>query len=135
MRVLDGLFDSPGALALERRLALLDAQRGAIAANLANADTPGYRPVTAVWSDGFAPVLGRQLRLGETPGAGSGTPAAVSVAYVPESPGPMKPDGNGVDVDAEMARLARTQLWYSAGSRLLQLDFQRLRTAIDSAGG
>jgi flagellar basal-body rod protein FlgB len=134
--VLDRLFDQPGTVALERRLELLDARRGAIAANLANAETPGYQPITARLADGFGAILAGRLG---APGARAESlgslSSPVAIAYVPETAGTILPNGNGVDVDAEMARLAQTQLWYAAGARQLQLGFERLRTAIDIAGG
>lgn len=121
--MLEGLFDQPGMAALERAVHLLDARRSAIAANLANADTPGYRPVDVTFAQTFD-----RVRLGTGAQGGDG------LRFVAEAPGRMRLDGNGVDVDAEMARLSETVLWYAAASRLLGHAFDRLQAAIQGGG-
>jgi flagellar basal-body rod protein FlgB len=140
-----------GARALEAALSALEVRQSLIARNLATADTPGYQALDV----DFGALLARTLAssgaavpppggwvppvppsppapppatlAAEAGGAPGGGTAAVPVRA---APGPVRADGNTVDMDAEMVRLAETGLWDGAASRLLALDFGRLRTAV-----
>lgn len=131
--MLDGLLSQPGMVALQSRLELLSAQRGAIADNLANVDTPGYKPIVARYASapgGFGASFATALASAGGSGGGGAAGAPGSIVFVRETGVTMRADGNGVGVDSEMARLARTQLWYASDARVLQMDFQRLLVAV-----
>lgn len=49
---------------------------------------------------------------------------------VPLQAAQMRQDGNNVDIEDQMARLAANQLWYQALVRSVSDEFNRLRTAI-----
>lgn len=147
-----GLFNSPGQRALEGRLATLIAGRSVLADEIANLDTPGYRAQDAgAFASSLAASLGAQL--GATPGpAGTVAPVApvapatstpqgagaAPLALTGAAPGAgtgvVTPNGNGMDLDALMAGLGKTDLDYQAVSRQLQLTYQNLRDAIDVGG-
>ena len=63
-------------------------------------------------------------------------PLAAAPALVPAGGGSgvVTPDGNGMDLDALMAQLGKSDLDYQAVSRQLQLTYQNLQDAIDSGG-
>jgi len=87
------------------------ARQSSIARNIANADTPGYRPTdlrpfAEVWrgiDDAFAL---RQTRSGHVgPAAGS----AAMESLLRPVPGATAPNGNGVSIEAEMMKSAEAR--------------------------
>lgn len=78
-----------------------DARTEGVARNIANADTPGWRPLRA---SPFEPETGglRATRAGHLD-AGAG--ASVEWSLEPAT----KPNGNGVSVEAEMVEAARAR--------------------------
>lgn len=94
-----GLFDLA-----EQRLAWVDRRQELLAQNVANADTPGYRPRDLA---PFAALLtGAPLAVSTTDPrhlAGRSAAAAANIAA-----GELAPDGNGVKLDEELAKVADT---------------------------
>lgn len=98
-----------GVLALaERRLGWLDRRQGVLAQNVANADTPGYRPRDL-------PPFQRELegalraRLARThEGHLAGNAAAAAGAREDRRAAETTPDGNAVSLDREALRIADT---------------------------
>ena len=101
-------------------------RHAAIASNIANADTPGYRAVDVT----FEQALGRALGLAVThPAHRAGVRAGAREAVVPAGGIPRR-DGNDVDIDREMAKLARNQIEYQFLARVLGARFRKLKEAI-----
>jgi flagellar basal-body rod protein FlgB len=111
-----------------------------VAHNLANVNVPGYKAAAVSFEEELRAALtpksgpatlrgrsidGRHLQIGGEP---SRPPVAPRVVLVAE--GPMRQDGNNVDMESQMAQLAANQLWYQALTRSLTDEFSRLRTAI-----
>lgn len=102
-------------------------RHGAIASNIANADTPGYRAVDV----SFAGTLGRAgLPLAVTHPAHRRGVRLSGADRVVLSGGEPRRDGNDVDVDRQMALLARNQIEYQFLSRALGGKFRKLKEAI-----
>ena len=102
-----GAVRDPLALA-ERRLNWLDRRQSVLAQNVANADTPGFRPRDLV---PFERELQGQLRLAmarTSPGHGAGSPLAAANARAERSVAEVAPDGNAVSLDREAMRIAET---------------------------
>lgn len=98
---------SPLALA-ERRLHWLDRRQGVLAQNIANADTPGFRPSDLT---PFQRELAGQRRLAlarTDPGHGVGSRAAALNAARDRLVAEVTPDGNAVSLDREALRVAET---------------------------
>lgn len=109
--------------------------------NLANVNTPGFKRGRVVFEDHLAAAL-----KGEAGSAASTVPlarthpahrpvpapttAAATATVVTDTTLGLRNDGNNVDVDTEMAILARNSLWYTAMSRLVSDRFSLLRHAI-----
>ena len=97
------LFDTT-QLALERSISGAAQRQEALAANIANADTPGYRRVDVDFHGALAAALGSsdaELR------------ARAHRLHDPgRSPrvGATQADGNSIDIDAESAKLAANAL-------------------------
>jgi flagellar basal-body rod protein FlgB len=122
-------FDAmDGAIApVVRGLEYRTRRHEAIASNIANADTPGYRAVDLTFGRALE---GAGLALRTT------DPRHLSRARVPArdqvvlSGGEPRRDANDVNVDREMSQLARNQIEYQFLSRALAGQFRRLKDAI-----
>jgi flagellar basal-body rod protein FlgB len=101
------------------------ARQGAAAGNLANVETPGYRPRRVEFQD--------QLRaaLQEADQADLDAVAPSLTVYA----GPaLRRDGNAVDLETEMSELAESSLQYQAVTRLLSRKLQMLRSVATEGG-
>jgi flagellar basal-body rod protein FlgB len=107
--------------------------------NVANLDTPNFKASEVSFEDDLRAALGRSgdgdLQLLRTdPGhLGTGRPRSVgdvTPAVTRLVATTLRNDGNNVDVDREMARLAETQLSFQAATQLLNVKFRQLREAI-----
>jgi flagellar basal-body rod protein FlgB len=97
----------PLALAA-RHLHWLDRRQSVLAQNVANADTPGYRPSDLV---PFRRELEGQMRLAMArtqAGHGAGSPLAAANARAERGAREVTPDGNAVSLDREALRIAET---------------------------
>ncbi|MBS7788626.1 flagellar basal body protein [Roseococcus sp. SDR] len=104
---MDVIGNSPVSLA-ERRLAWLDARQKLLARNVANADTPGFRPSDAV---PFQAVLARRQAAAGllTTDARHLTPARqASLALEARRVSERTPNGNAVSLDEQAVRIAET---------------------------
>lgn len=110
-----------------------------LANNIANSDTPGYQAQTVQFED----LLQQQLQAadGSTPMSGLRADSRhfvigprelsdIQPAAVSDTTGAMRPDGNNVDVEGQMAQLSANQLWYQALVRMESDSFTRLAIAI-----
>jgi flagellar basal-body rod protein FlgB len=127
----------------------------AIASNLANIDTPGYKPVSVDFESELAvatreaiagggpalnpPTAGPSVasglaRTSEAHLAGLTAGSATSPMGDSQLPASLQQrvDGNAVDVDAQMTSLAETQLKYSATSRMLTGKLQMLKDVVSA---
>lgn len=123
-------------------------REAALASNLANIDTPGYRPVAVPFEGALQQELARSSSGREAVGAdlelqrsdprhlsgsiapGGGAPAASAVFD-----GSLRNDRNTVDLESEMTALVETQLRYSASARLLSGKLEMVRDVVSSQGG
>jgi flagellar basal-body rod protein FlgB len=124
---------------LEKSLDGLSLRSQSISNNIANVDTPNFKATEVNFEQQLAAALGRpagdDLPLALTHGAHIPLNARPSLdAVKPESvqltSTTMRNDGNNVDVDREMARLAETQLSYQASTQLLNQKLRLFREAI-----
>lgn len=124
-----GLSD-PTVEALARGLGLAARRHAVLAENVANLATPGYRARDVAFDDVLRPLLeaappGMRPRLLEAGAALSPRPRLVLAGD-----GPPRSDGNDVDLDRQMARLAENALFHHALTQLLAARFALLRQAI-----
>jgi flagellar basal-body rod protein FlgB len=93
-----------------------------LAGNLANANTPGYQRRDVDFQGTLRAALhGDDVRSAVT---------ETSFAAGPDGSGAVRPDGNGVDVDTEAARLAQNGLLYQALLAVSRGRGDALRSAI-----
>ena len=119
------LFDTT-QLALERAISGASTRQEALAANIANADTPGYQRVDVDFHGALAAAMG----------ASDQSSALAQTSFAPQadrSAGAVKADGSTVDVDAESAKLAANALDQETAVQVLHARLAILRSAIGVA--
>ncbi len=105
-----------------KAMELRTARQELLAANVVNADTPGYRAVDADFSAALARATGADAPAG---------PARIRKEEVRELPiAQGARDGNGVDLDAERARFAENAIRYEAAVKTLNHQVKSLLTVI-----
>lgn len=124
---------------LGNAIAGADLQQSAIAENIANVNTPGYRRQSVSFKDALAAAEGnatsddlgmttdsdRQFALGA-----QATPQPFDPQTQIDTSDQMRADGSNVDVDQESAQLAQNSGYSQMMAQLLQVQFMRLREAI-----
>lgn len=134
---MEGLFSTTVA-ALGKSIDLRARNQNLISSNVANAETPNYVPKTLVFEDELQGAL---------KGGSNGTPAMTNHRHMPlkgagsrlqsvsgrvvETPAstPGK-DGNAVEIENEMSKMAENQIMYNASVQILSKKFEGLRTAL-----
>lgn len=112
---------------LVRGLDLRRSRHAAVSANIANAETPGYnaRDVS------FGRILERaRLALTQTHSRHLQSRPRSEADRMIRSGGEPRRDGNDVDIDREMVKLARNQIEYRFLTRILGGRFRKLKEAI-----
>ena len=116
---------------LQRVLDLRQAQHGLTAANLANADTPGYKAKVIPFDQVLATAVDQGEGMRQTDErhlAGIGAdPEHVAVEELDAPPWSM--DGNSVVAEREAARLAENSMLYSGVSQGISRRLAMLRYA------
>jgi flagellar basal-body rod protein FlgB len=133
MRLLDTLFDR-SVSGLSKTMDLTWKRNQALSANIANAETPQYRAIDVSFGGELDKAFQNQdstSLAGRTdPGHIPLTGASDSSKLVKDLSGSTKPDGNNVDIDLQMGRLAQNSGDYSNAARLIRRQIGLLRTAI-----
>ncbi|MDI6895091.1 MAG: flagellar basal body rod protein FlgB [Bacillota bacterium] len=114
---------------LERALEAAVRRNEALADNVANADTPGYKRQDVPFATELRRA-GEKLALARTDPAHLPGPRPAAVTPVVRETTTGRPDGNNVDIEFELASLAENGLWYQTLIRQLGARFAMWRTAI-----
>ena len=125
---------------LTQAMAGYSARNTAIANNIANADTPGYKRVDVSFESALADAVDAdrerlKMDVGSSISAIDGSDVTRQVDEVAPNvmstdTTTMRVDGSNVDPDDEMARLSANQLASSTVVSLLDKRFSQFRTAI-----
>ncbi len=127
------ILSSPQETVLEQALGASALRHRVIANNIANVNTPGFKKSDVVFEDKLAEAMsGKPLPMARThaghlPGR-QGDAFAPSV--VTDTTTSLRTDGNNVDIDAEMANVAKNTLYYEAVASQLNRYFSNLKSAI-----
>ncbi len=126
-RILDPTFDG-----LSKALDLSWRRNEAIASNVSNADTPGYRAIDLDFSGELDRAFGNQDKQLATTSTKHFTVGGdpQSSHLVADFSGATKPDGNNVDIDLQMGRLAQNRAQYTNAANLMRKKFSILQTII-----
>lgn len=141
MRV-DGIFNGTIDV-LGKSVDLRAKNQNLIAANIANVETPNFVPKTLAFEKELQGAIKSRQDSGQRPAAApnsrhiplrsarSGSTLNSVTGTVVESPSktPGK-DGNAVELENEMSRLAENQVMFNASVQMLTKKFEGLKTAI-----
>ena len=144
--MIPGLFNDPTQKAMRTALTGLQQRQQAIANNIANVDTPNYKAKAVAFEEALQAELAGEpkgppklARLGldatdprhiPLKPVVQGAVDARPVTY--DTPdGTLRNDGNTVDVDREMSKLAETTILYNAIGQMTASKLGLLRSAIN----
>ena len=122
--MVDALFNQPMYLAAKKTLDAVALRQEAIASNIANLETPGYKRLDLAPS--FQAELQRACASGDAQQLASLTPA---LAPDPNAQ-PMGRDGNTVSLEQEMSQLSQNTILHSLETQLVNSTLTKLRLAI-----
>ena len=107
-------------IALMRAISGATLRNTVLSNNIANADTPGFQPSDVNFHAALSDALGE------------GPEALENLTFAPEQlhTGAVRADGNGVDSDAEAAKLAENVLEIEALEQVAGSRLQIMRTAM-----
>jgi flagellar basal-body rod protein FlgB len=103
---------------LERYMDLLSARQKLVAANIANADTPGYQTQDIDFQLEYMSLAKGQQ------------PQVISAQGLKD-----KPDGNNVNIDREARLLSENQMRFNLASTLVKGQLKTVLEAIQGGGG
>ncbi len=134
---MSGFLNTKIMTLFEKSLSFRTQRHDLLASNVANKDTPGYHAQDLVFEKNLEKALHadqpgplktsnpRHMDGNNTP------PLELAQARRITSAAPFVDfDGNTVDLDKEMAKIAENQLTYNATTRMLSHQFRMLKTAI-----
>jgi flagellar basal-body rod protein FlgB len=130
--MLSRLFSTGSLPALEALLRFASERQRVIAGNIANVDTEGYRTRDLSESDFHRSMAEAYVARRESPvGAWAMRPAGRAPSPAPAADaGSLKPGGNNVDLEIEMAKMVKNSALHSTVATLLAQQFTLLREAI-----
>lgn len=130
MRLIDTIFDRT-MTGLTKAMDLSFKRNDALAANIANAETPQYRAVDLTFGKELERAFGdSQESVMRTDSRHLDVGQNQSARYVQDNSSLTKPDGNNVDVDLQMGRLSDNSGDYAMAARLIKRQIGLIRTAI-----
>ncbi len=106
----------------------------AIAHNIANVNTPGYRRIDVSFEEFLRSARTSSLKTTDPRHFPSAPPQMPNPQVSADEDAPMRPDGNTVDIEYEMAMLAENQIRFQALSQLITGRYQSLKTVITGGG-
>ncbi|MEK9629061.1 MAG: flagellar basal body rod protein FlgB [Nitrospinota bacterium] len=129
------LFSNTAPKLMKKSLDLMSSRQSVISSNIGNLDTPGYKANDIDFQGQLRDALGSkgQLKLQATNEKHFG-PKSSNISSLTARPmeeeDAAKSNGNNVDVDKEMAKLAENQIVYNATIQLMLKRGSTVRAAI-----
>jgi len=130
------LFSNDTFIALEKGLSATSLRQQVIAGNVANINTPGYKKQEVSFEGELNRAIDnkynsrlRQTNSRHMPGVRSLASVGIRVNTITATS--MRYDGNNVDIDEEMAKLAENNIRFNAMAQLMGGRFNTLRTVIN----
>lgn len=127
------ILSSPQETVLSQAMSASSLRHKVLSNNIANVNTPGFKRSDVVFEDKLAAAMGGGNRLGlartnerHLPGRSDGSGPTVTTDTMTT----LRTDGNNVDIDAEMANVAKNTLYYEAVAQQLGRYFTNLKSAI-----
>ncbi len=120
------LFDPTSAL-LGEMIHATALRHRVLATNLANVETPGYQAQEVTFATTLAELQGRQA-------PPAGLPPEIRVIVGSDVEGSPRQDGNTVDLDRQMVKLAHNTAWHTAMIQILTNRFAMMKAAMGNRG-
>ena len=122
--MIDALFNDPNYLAAKKSLDAVALRQEAIASNIANLETPGYRRVD------LAPSFKTELERACSAGNSQQIAALKPVITGDPNAVPNSRDGNTVNLENEMMQLNQNTMAHALETQLVSASLLRLKMAI-----
>ena len=122
--MIEAIFTQPDYLAAKKNLDAVALRQQAIASNIANLETPGYKRVD------LAPSFQQQLERASAAGNVSTLAGLKPTLAVDTSAPAVSRDGNTVNLEKELMQMNQNALTHSFEAQLISKQLQRLRMAI-----
>jgi flagellar basal-body rod protein FlgB len=128
--MVDPIFQSDNYVLARKLLDAAALRQEAIAANVANAETPGYRRVD------IAPDFTEQLKASAAAGQLTTTAATLrpQIAADPTAR-TIRPDGNSVEIEHELLAMNRNVVEHQYLTEIISQNIKQLRMAITGHSG
>jgi len=127
--MIEALFNQPDYLAAKKQLDAIALREDAIASNIANLETPGYKRLDV------APAFNSELQRACAEGDSQQIAALQPQLAVDPNATPVSPDGNTVSLENELLEMNKNSLANTLETQLITTDFYRLRMAITGNAG
>ncbi len=131
-------FDNSSAAAMQQALQGAALRQQVLSNNIANVNTPQFKRSDVVFGDQLQQALDKEDKKGAkrlalqttnprhlSPTAGASGPRVVRDDTVS-----MRTDGNNVDIDREMAEVAKNSIFYQANAQQLSRYYATLKSVI-----
>lgn len=122
--MIDPIFQSDNYLLARNLLDASLLRQEAIASNIANAETPGYRRLQV--STDFASQLRAKLESGTLSGGEISGPSLVEDAHARS----VRPDGNTVEIERELLDMSRNSVEHDFLTELVSRNIKQMKLAI-----
>lgn len=129
--MVNSIVDDKSIRVIEMALDARMARQQAIASNIANVNTPGFKRVDLTdsfkvqFQKAIADVqAGKELKTRPIPEVGEATVH-----------GPTRKDGNNVNMEQEVVELSKNRLEYEFAAQVMKARFDGLKRAIGGTGG
>ena len=122
--MIDALFNQPDYLAAKKQLDAVAVRQDAIASNIANLETPGYKRLDVTRA--FNSELERACAARDPRQIAALKP---ELAVDPDAAA-VSPDGNTVNLESELLEMNKNSMAGILQTQLITTDFYRLRMAI-----
>lgn len=122
--MIEALFNQPNYLAAKKTLDAVELRQHAIANNIANLETPGYKRVD------LAPTFQAELERACTSGDGRQLSSLQPTLATDTTAVSNSPDGNTVNLEKELMQMNQNALTNTLETQLVSGMLQRMRLAI-----
>ncbi|HON43169.1 MAG TPA: flagellar basal body rod protein FlgB [Bacillota bacterium] len=136
------ILDDRTMRTLETALDVASARHQVIANNIANVNTPGFKAADVDFVSSLEQAMagraeptgpkltGRATRVGHLPISGPASAGQLPVVQTVDEGASMRVDGNSVDIDLEMAKMAENATMYNTFAQLVSSKFSLLKYVI-----
>jgi flagellar basal-body rod protein FlgB len=129
------LFSDKVPTMMKKSLNIMSTRQNLISSNISNVDTPGFKASDIDFQGQLRAAVGSKsginLKATNEKHFGPGTSNIMDIeADVFEEDAAAKSNGNNVDIDNEMAKMAENQIYYNATVQLMMKRGSTIRSAV-----